>query len=411
MKEGLRKLLLVPCSGKETAQLARSIYNILRKDYGLDNQVELLLSQQNQETRGRLKNHQHPLALDLFPDMEVRADIGRNELKDVVRGKHVVVVEHLLTPNRKVDGKDGGNPQIVSVNDHLMAVRGLLNIINNVDTLQMTGVFPYLFYVRAHSLKKYEARGFFQFNSLETTLADLQRGGLKALLTIDPHSPKAAQAAEELDIDFHGVNPFQSGRSINPYKLGLSGEKAKEVLKRLRPFHERLNQLKTENPDHLYLVSVDDGTERRTENFTERAFAELPPEEAYSKIIYFDKDRVTLDSAVTGFKHFSQINESNIDSEGTYVLIDDMYASGGTTDKVAKVLKAFGAKRVEAWVSHAVTMPLQHEKANKRDSIDQVVCLDTVPQHPGLDAEYIKASADLLAAELYKTHHRLLASR
>ncbi len=88
-----------------------------------------------------------------------------------------------------------------------------------------------------------------------------------------------------------------------------------------------------------------------------------------------------------------------------------MYSSGGTGIKAAKLFKELGAKRVEVWTSHAVTMPTSYTKSNDRGYVDKVVCLDTVPQNPELDVEYIKASADLLAAEVYKAHQKLVASR
>ena len=242
-------------------------------------------------------------------------------------------------------------------------------------------------------------------------LQDLQKGGLEAINVIDPHSSKAQEIAEELGIDYHAANPFQSARAINPAKLGLSGDKAKEVLKRLRPFQERFVKLKEQKTPHLYLISVDDGTERRVENFIERAYLKLPPEEVYALLGYMGKDRVSYTNALSRFKSFSKINESNIDKEGTYVMIDDMYASGKTTSIVAKIFKDLGAQRVEVWTSHAVTMPMQYLSANERTSIDKVVSLDTVPQDSRLDIEYINSSADLLTAELYKTHQKLVASR
>jgi phosphoribosylpyrophosphate synthetase len=277
--------------------------------------------------------------------------------------------------------------------------------------VQSTLVVPYLSYVRSHSIEKYRKRGFYQFDSLHKTLLDFQRDGLNTIITIDPHSIKAAQIAEELGIDFHAVNPFQSTRAINPYKLGLSDDKAKEILTRLRPFHERFIGLKGQNAQHLYLISVDDGTERRVENFTERVFPKLPPEEVYALIAYMEKDRLAYEQASTRFKQFSQINEQNIDPQGIYIALDDMFASGGTGMKVAKIFKELGAKRVELWTSHAVTMPPQYHHANDRSCIDKVVSLDTVPQDAALDVEYINASADLLAAELYKAHQKLAASR
>jgi phosphoribosylpyrophosphate synthetase len=242
-------------------------------------------------------------------------------------------------------------------------------------------------------------------------LKDYVDGGANVLITIDPHSEKAAQEASSLRLDFRSINPFQSGRDINPYKLGLGGEKAKEIIQKLRPFQERFAGMKGENSQHLYCVSVDSGTERRTENFVERAHPELSPEKLYAHIVYLSKSRFSYEDVRSSFKQFSQINGENIDKEGTYIIIDDMFASSETAAKVAKMLKTCGAHRVEVWTSHAVTMPQQYTKANDRTYIDQVVCLDTVPQHPDLKVEYICSSADFLAAELYKVHQKLVASR
>ena len=400
------KLLLIPCSGEETVTLATKIHDVLRQDYHLEHQVELLYSQLRDKVPKEVpKAHRHPLVGDYFPDAEIQVDIGANELKDVVRGKHVVLIEHLLTPYRK-----SSTGESVSINDHHMTVRGFLEVTKNVDTLHRTLAAPYLTYVRSHSVEKYKKSGFFQFDSLRTTLIDYQKGGLNSLIAIDPHSMLSAQIAEELGIDFHAINPFQSGRAINPFKLGLSGSKAHSILKRLRPFQERFAQMRKQN-QHLYLVSVDDGTEHRVENFTERAYGRLSPEKAYARLAYHGKERVSYDHSPVWFKPFSPIQESSIDKEGTFIIIDDMFASGGTAQRVAEIYKKQGAKRVEVWTSHAVTMPAQHLKANDRSYIDQVVCLDTVPQHPDLKIDFISASADLLAAELYKTHQKLVASR
>ena len=112
------KLLLIPCSGDETEKLTTKIHDVLQRDFGLENQVELLHSQlRNKVPPDTPKAHRHPLVGDYFPDAEVQVDIGSNELKDVVRGKHVVLIEHLLTPYRK-----GSNGENVSVNDHHMTI-------------------------------------------------------------------------------------------------------------------------------------------------------------------------------------------------------------------------------------------------------------------------------------------------
>jgi phosphoribosylpyrophosphate synthetase len=137
----------------------------------------------------------------------------------------------------------------------------------------------------------------------------------------------------------------------------------------------------------------------------------MKPEEFYALIAYLDKSRGSYGGTETFFKRFSQVNASNIDREGIYVLIDDMFASGGTAMKAGQIFKDSGAKRVEAWMSHAVTVPHQYDKANVRAGIDTVVCIDTVPQSLDLNIEYIHASAPLLASELYKAHEKLVHER
>ncbi len=408
---GKTKLLLVACSQEETAKLTENIYRILKKDYGLEDQLEILLSRRRNEVDPELaKGYRSPLVMDYYPDGEVQVDIGRNDLKDIIRGKHVALIEHLLTPDRKMFPNYPDYPQIVSPNDHQLGVCGLLEVISKVELLQCTLVVPYLTYVRSHSVEKYLAQGFHQFNSLETTLDILSRGGVKVILAIDPHSEKAVQLAKEKGVDFQSINPFKSGRTINPYKLGLNQQKAEKVLPGLRPFQERLKGLKESCTGHLYVVSVDAGTEPRAENFAERAFPEFDVQKVYARVAYFDKSRISYSQSIVKFKPFSQISEINIDAEGTYIIIDDMVASLRTAADAAKILKEKGAKRVEVWTSHAVTMPFQHKEANDRTCIDKVVCLDTVPQHPNLNIEYIPASADLLAAELYKVHQKLNAT-
>ena len=405
------KLLIIPCSGEKTIELAKNVTRILREDYDLEDKVEMLTSlRRSQVEKGTPKNHQHELVSDYFPDVEAQVDLGRNQLYDVIRGKHVALVEHMLTPHRFVVE---GQPQCISVNDHLMTIRGYLDVINNTDTLQRSLLVPYLSYVRSHSIDKYKKKGFYQFDSLKTMMGDLQRGKLSTLITIDPHAKEASQIAESLGMDFHSINPFHSARAINPYKLGLSGDKAKDVRKNLRPFQERFSKLREENKDGLYVVVVDSGTESRCENFIERACPDLNPEEFFSLLVNFDKSRFTYEGTKTIIKSFSPINRNNMNPEGTYIIIDDMAVSLGTANGAAKIVKKAtnGKARIELWTSHAVTMPIQHQKANDRTYIDQVVCLDTVPQHTDLNFEYINASAHLLASGLYKAHQKLVASR
>ncbi|MFH0701451.1 MAG: hypothetical protein V2A62_03365 [Candidatus Woesearchaeota archaeon] len=81
---------------------------------------------------------------------------------------------------------------------------------------------------------------------------------------------------------------------------------------------------------------------------------------------------------------------------------------------MAKILKGLGAKRVEARITHAVTMPEQYPEANNRTYLDAVKCLDTVPHSPenGIyNVDFIKATPDLVTADLYKVHQKLVGLR
>ncbi len=400
--------LLIMSGLKDSRDLANQIYTILKEDYKMGDGVEIIQALSRDEVpKGTLKDHKAPLVIDFFPDKEVQCDVGRNVLKDMIRGKHVALVQYLYNPTniRSAD--------YASLNDRFFNTIGILKNFNrnlNKELTHTTLVAPYITYLRSHSIEKYEKVGFFQFDSLSTMVEMYAKSGLNNMLGIDPHSMKIKDIASDFGMEFWDINPFQSGRSINPAKLGLIDTKEIEkVMSNLRPFIERFRKLKEDNQNHLYVGSLDDGTEKRCENFVDRAHPELPF--PHILLAYLWKERFSYDGSTIQFKSFSQINEKNIDPEGTYILIDDMFASGGSVDKSATMLKSYGAKRVEAWVAHAVTAPSQVEKAKKITSVDKVVCLDTIIQDPSLGFEYIHASADLLAAELYKVHQKFLSSR
>lgn len=392
--------LLILSGLADSRDLATKIRNILRDDYKMGNSVEMLRAKQNGDVpRGTLKNHLAPLVIDFFPDKEAQVDVGRNQLKDIISGKHVAIVQYLYNPTSDI-----------SLNDRLINTIGILDVLKKGEVHHKTLVSPYTTYLRSHSIEKYENQGFFQFDSLTFIVNNLFRyGDLDTMISIDPHSEKIKDLVLEVkgERNYQAINPFQSTRSINPAKLGLTSKvEIERVMPNLRPFHERFKRLKEKYGEKIYFVSADNGTESRVENFTNRAYNEL--ENPYIKMLYFDKHRQSYVTSTTKLKHFS---ESNIDAEGAYIIIDDMFASGGTADKVASMIKEKGAKYVEGWFSHMVTAEKQIEKAKKIRSIDNIVCLNTITQDTRLQADHLEVSEHLLAAELYKAHENFLSRR
>ncbi|MBW2965273.1 ribose-phosphate pyrophosphokinase-like domain-containing protein [Candidatus Woesearchaeota archaeon] len=400
MRQPQSRLLLIPGTG-DSPDLAERIQGILSETYGMGNSVEVHAPLRPGDVeKGTPKAHTYPLVVGSFNDGETRVDCGRNDLMDRIRGKHVAIVKYMFTPKREG----------ISINDHIMEVRGLLGLFSNTDILQATLVAPYLPYLRSHSIEKYRKKGFFQFDSLKHMLNDFDHDGLGAIVCIDPHSDKLMELASQYGMRTPVVNPFESSIFVNPAKLGLNGNQAADVLKKLQPWIEYFREVSTQYKN-LYVVSADDGAETRVERFLVYCKMFVQQELGWQNIGYRDKFRATIEKAIATFKPFSLVNLSNVDPDGIYIVPDDMFDSGGTCDDIAKSLKDAGAKRVEAWITHPLAP--DREKVKGLSYIDKIVALDTILHHnpEELNIHYIRASADLLAAQLYKEHMRLEADR
>jgi phosphoribosylpyrophosphate synthetase len=372
MSKPQSKLLLIPGTG-DSSELAKKIYVILKDTYDMGNSVEVFSTMKPKSVpKGTIKNHTHPFVAGSFPDKETQVDIGRNLLLDQARGKHVAIVKYLFTP-RYPDK---------SVNDHHMEVRGILNVLNNTEILQRTLVAPYLPYLRSHSIEAYAKRGFYQFDSLDLVVDDYHRGGLDSLICIDPHSEKLATACEKYGMTAHMISTFSDSKYINPAKLGLEGEKAIDLLKKLQPFVEHYRTAKEAFFKDIYFVSPDDGAERRIERFLRDCGLD------WDHMGYRLKRRDSLTTSTAMFKPFSTME---VRKEGTYIILDDMLSSGGTADDLARELKEKGAGRVELWCSHPLAP--EREKVKNLKYIDSIVAIDTVKhdKHEDLKIYYLEA--------------------
>jgi ribose-phosphate pyrophosphokinase len=86
------------------------------------------------------------------------------------------------------------------------------------------------------------------------------------------------------------------------------------------------------------------------------------------------------------------------------VMVDDLTETGGTLASAAKVVKAAGAKRVLACVSHAILNPAAAEKL-KQSPIDEIITTNSVPQrhYPGLNLTVLDV-ARLLGEAIARIH-------
>jgi ribose-phosphate pyrophosphokinase len=85
--------------------------------------------------------------------------------------------------------------------------------------------------------------------------------------------------------------------------------------------------------------------------------------------------------------------------EGKHVLLlDDMVDTGGTLIKAAELLKAGGARKVTALISHGVLSGNGHEKIAKSEHLDQLVITDSVQQPANPKIEVVSCVHSLAAA-------------
>lgn len=370
-------------------KLTKEIYDNLLKIYKLKD-IEYLIP----KTKSNLSDHEkknidsnRPLIFDFFSDREPRTEIGKTTLESKIKGKQIVLIKYMYTPN-------GPSP-----NDHHMQLRGFVeDNIKKIDIKKFTLATPYFPFIRSHSVDKYEKQGVYQMNSLKMVLGDLKRAGVDEIITIDPHSDKFGTYCKDLGIGPHFRTPFDTTRYVNWSQLGFNTrEEAKKVLKHLETFITYYNENKP-NYKNLKIIPPDDGREDISFRFAIDIGLDIPD------IGYILK--VRLDEGVTeikGFKTFSLFKEENIREDHVFVIDDDMISGGSTGDDIAKYLKDNGAKKVELWTTHPVCP--NPEKIAELKYLDQIVALDTVPNNIE-KIKYIKSTSHILASHIYKSYKR-----
>jgi len=273
-----------------------------------------------------------------------------------------------------------------------------------IKPLKITLGAPYLPYVRAHSIEKYENIGFFQGDSLALIVKDWADAGIEEVIGVDPHSEKIWSYLSEHKIYSQSIDPFKdpSRKDFRLYQhlvKDLDTKKRDAKLLELCPFVEfyRKNKKKYST---LSLVDPDAGSYARAKNFAINTGIGL------ENIISFDKQRIGEGkSEIVGIRYYSSLQEKDIKGRD-FLIVDDLISSGGTAIETAEYLKDRGAKNVYIWATHnAGTNP---KKLKESKAIDEVVMLDTVQNQSADKFTYLPKSGILMAAAAYKSHMNLM---
>lgn len=294
----------------------------------------------------------HELHLELGKARVGRFNDGEIDiqLQENVRGKEVFVVQSTC---RTGDA---------SVNDSLMELFLMVRALKSASAKSVTAIIPYYGYARQD--RKTAPQVPISASDIAMMLED---GGVDHVIAVDLHCGQIQGFFHDVPVD----NLYAS-KIFVPYFA------SKELT----------------NP---VILSPDAGGVDRAKRFKER-LAEQGVETSFGIII---KQRAS--AGVVG-----QMDLVG-DVEGCDVIIvDDLCDTGGTLARAAEELKAFGARRVFACITH----PVFSGQALKRlgsSAFTEVVVTDTIPHDTGTFPDNITrlSVAPLLAEVVFRLHNDL----
>jgi len=255
----------------------------------------------------RTRNSLVPAKYTRFPNGEFKTEILAS-----VRNTDVYIVQDVSNryplPFQKSD-----EPQVLSVNDHIMCLLVTVDAALQAGALQVTVVLPTYPYGRQHKKKGREGLTAARIGQI------LETFGVTRILTLDIHSKEIENTFNHLRLEnLHG---------------------AYQILKVLAT----VTDLKDER---LVVVAPDTGAVDRSKFYASilgRPLAMLYKERDYSRVaLSAEKGNIT-DMRLLG------------SVEGKFVFMsDDMLGTGGTLIKAMRKLKEFGAEKIVC----AVSLPL-----------------------------------------------------
>jgi ribose-phosphate pyrophosphokinase len=160
--------------------------------------------------------------------------------------------------------------------------------------------------------------------------------------------------------------------------------------------------------DHLYAKPVLINDLRRRHEAAEGGLTVVSPDVGGVKMARAYADAIGAELAIVA-KH--RVNATKVEAMNVIgevsgrdvMLVDDMTETAGTLCAAAEILKANGAKRIYAAVSHAVLGDLGHERI-AASCIEEVITTDSVPMACGPKVRALSIDS-LLGEAIRRIHH------
>jgi ribose-phosphate pyrophosphokinase len=244
-------------------------------------------------------------------------------------------------------------PTCPPTNHNLMELLIMVDAARRASAERITAVVPFFGYARQD--RKDQPRVPITAKLVANLLS---AAGVHRVLTMDLHAPQI-QGFFDIPVDHLYAKPALIGY-LRERKVGVDGR--------------------------LTVVSPDVGGVKMARAYADALAAELA---------IVAKHRINA-TKVEAMNVIGDVEDRDV------MLVDDMTETAGTLCAAAEILKAKGAKRIFAGVSHAVLGDLGRERI-KNSAIEQVITTDSVPQATGEKVVAIGVGG-LLAEAIQRIH-------
>jgi ribose-phosphate pyrophosphokinase len=293
------------------------------------------IAKQLNDTLGNLK-------VESFPDTETSVRIDED-----VRGRDIFIVQPTCPP----------------VNENLMELCVILDAFKRASPYRVTVVLPYYGYARQD--RKDQGRVPISAKLVANLLT---AAGANRVLTLDLHAAQI-QGFFDIPVDHLMAAPVFV---MHIRRMGLA-------------------------PDHVVLLSPDEGRVKSTLAFQKRVGGEL----------------AIVDKRRSGASKTEQANLIGASLKGkTVLMFDDMITTAGSIGGAAKIAQQNGAKAIYAFATHGVLVG-KAVQTLKDSPIERVIITDSIPlpKEKQIDKIEVLSVDKLLADAIWRIHENESVSK